>query len=198
MVQEFVPGETLQDRLQRLDETGRVLSIEEAIRYTLDLCDALAYAHQRGIIHRHLQPKNIILSDSRVKIMNFGLADPPSDKWTQTDIAYMPPEQLTGREPGANSDLYALGVFLYEMLTRQLPFQADSTEAMIAQCTSAPPRPPSELNPCIPPQMEDLLLALLAKDPRNRPQTVGKVMQRLEKSWSQFKSPNHKTVKQIA
>ena len=195
LVREYVGGQPVRDWLNQLG-SGVPAPTAQAAGITTGILEGLAYAHERGIIHRHIQPKNIILSGSRVKIMNFGLADPPSSKWTHADIAYMPPEHLTGQELGASSDLYALGVFVYEMLTRQLPFQADTRPALIELCTSAPPRPPSELNPSIPPQIEDLLLALLAKDAQNRPQTASKVLQRLAKGWSLLH--NIKVVKQIA
>ena len=158
--------------------------------------EGLAYAHERAVIHRHIQPKNIILSGDRVKIMNFGLADPPPDTWTDADIVYMPPEQLAEGELCAGSDLYAVGVFVYELLTRRVPFEAPSHAALIEQCLSAFPRPPRELNPDIPPQLEDLILALLAKDTRDRPQSASKVLPRLTKGWALLQNPQ--VIRQIA
>jgi serine/threonine-protein kinase len=195
LVREYVGGDPVRRWLAQL-APGASFPVPQAARITAAILEGLAYAHERGIIHRHIQPKNIILSGDRVKIMNFGLADPPPDKWSDADIAYMSPEQLTGGTLGASSDLYALGVFCYELLTRRVPFEAETCAALIDRCVSSPPRPPSELNPEIPPQMEDLILALLAKDARNRPQSVSKVLPRLARGWSLMQ--NQQAIKQIA
>jgi anti-anti-sigma factor len=188
LVREYVGGQPVRRWLAQL-EPGTMAPIAQAARITTGILEGLAYAHDRAIIHRHIQPKNIILSGQRVKIMNFGLADPPQEQWTHTDVVYMSPEQLRQEKLTKGADLYALGVFLYEMLTRQLPFQGETEEALIEQCLSIPPRPPSELNPEIPHQMEDLILALLAKDVGNRPQTVAKVLPRLAKGWALLLDP---------
>jgi anti-anti-sigma factor len=195
LVREYVGGQTVRSWLDQLGPEG-VAPADQAAAIATGILEGLAYAHERGIVHRHLQPKNILLSDDRVKIMNFGLADPPQAKWTDVDIAYMSPEQLAGEEASACSDLYSVGVFVYEMLTRQLPFQADSRSILLEQCASAPPRPPREINPDITPQMEELLLALLAKEPQNRPQTANKALHRLARGWALLH--NSRFVKQIA
>jgi anti-anti-sigma factor len=183
LVREYVGGQSVRRWLAELDP-DTFAPTAQAARIATGILEGLAYAHKRAIVHRHIQPKNIILSGVRVKIMNFGLADPPSEDWTDEDIVYMPPEQLMAQESTASSDLYALGVLVYEMLTRQMPFKAKTSAELIEQCVSAPPRPPSTHNPDIPPQMEDLILALLAKDAENRPQTVKKVLPRLAKGWA--------------
>ena len=195
LVREYVGGQTVRSWLSQLAPEETV-STTQAASIATGILEGLAYAHERGIVHRHVQPKNILLSGDRVKIMNFGLADPPEGTWSDADIAYMSPEQLAGQETSACSDLYSVGVFVYEMLTRQLPFQADSRSALREECASAPPRPPSELNPGIPPQMEELLLALLAKETHNRPQTAHKVLHRLARGWALLH--DSRLVKQIA
>jgi serine/threonine-protein kinase len=190
-----VGGQPVRSWLNQL-KPGTYAPIAQAAGIATGILEGLAYAHQRGIIHRHIQPKNIILSDDRVTIMNFGLADPPQDTWSDAEIVYMPPEQLAGQKLSASSDLYAFGVFVYELLTRKLPFQADTRPALIEQCMSVSPRAPSELNPSIPPQIEDLLLALMAKEPHNRPQTAHTVLRRLAKGWTLAQDSN--VIKQIA
>jgi anti-anti-sigma factor len=182
LVREFVGGETVRSWLNHL-EPDAVIPAALAEGIATGILEGLVYAHERGIIHRHVQPKNIILSGDRVKIMNFGLADPPQETWSIADVAYMSPEQLEEQELSACSDLYSFGVLLYEILTRHLPFQAETIPALIEQCLSAPPRPLRELNLSIPPRMEALLFALLAKDTQDRPQAAEKVLQRLGKEW---------------
>lgn len=188
LVREYVGGQTVRRWLAEL-EPDTFAPTAQVAGITTGILEGLAYAHQRAIIHRHIQPKNIILSGDRVKIMNFGLADSPSENWTKADIVYMSPEQLKKEELGTGTDLYALGVFIYEMLTRDVPFHAATKTALIEQCISAPPDPPSELNPNIPAQMEELILALLAKDAQDRPPSVSKVLSRLAKGWALMQNP---------
>jgi len=195
LVREFVSGDTVRKWLTQLGP-GTFAPVAQASRITNGILEGLSYAHERAIIHRHIQPKNIILSGDRVTIMNFGLADPPPDKWSDADIVYMAPEQLTEGELSAGSDLYALGVFVYELLTRRVPFEAETTAALIDKCIAAPPRPPKELNPEIPPEMQDLILSLLAKDAQDRPQSVSEVLPRLAKGWVLLQKAHR--VKQIA
>jgi serine/threonine-protein kinase len=195
LVREYVGGQPVRAWLSDL-APGTWPPILQVAKIATGILEGLAYAHNQGIVHGHIQPKNIILSENRVKIMNFGLADPAPDTWTHTDIAYMAPEQLTGQEPSACSDLYSLGIFVYEMLTRKLPFEAETRSGLIARCITHPPQPPSELNPEIPPQMEELLLALLSKESENRPQTAGKVLRRLAKGWAELANPE--SVRQFA
>jgi anti-anti-sigma factor len=195
LVREYVVGQTVRSWLNQ-SSPGKMPPTTQAAAIATGILEGLAYAHERGIVHRHIQPKNILLSEDRVKIMNFGLADLPASKRTDVDVAYMSPEQLAGQEANACSDLYSVGVFVYELLTRQLPFQADSRSASGQPRVSATPRPPSELNPGIPPELEELLLALLAREPRNRPQTASEVLQRLARGWALLH--NSRFVKKIA
>jgi serine/threonine-protein kinase len=188
LVREYVGGQTVRAWLNEL-EPGTLPPIPQVAKIATGILEGLAYAHDQDIVHGHIQPKNIILSGNRVKIMNFGLADPAPDTWTCTDIAYMAPEQLRGQEPSARSDLYSLGIFVYEMLTRQLPFQAENRSALIERCITHPPQPPANLNPEIPLQMEALLLALFSKEREDRPQTAGKVLCRLANGWAALTNP---------
>jgi anti-anti-sigma factor len=186
LVREFVEGQILRSWLKHVEQvpSARALSIARSI------LSGLAYAHQRGIIHRYVQPKNIILSDDQTKIMNFGLADHPEEVWSPSNIVYMSPEQLAQRTLDVRSDLYSFGVLFYELLTRRLPFSADAVEETIEQCTYALPIPPREMNPDIPVSLERTILNLLAKDPEKRQPSALDVLHELQEveSWERSTS----------
>jgi len=174
MVMELVDGSSLEQVLR-----VRKLSVEECIRYTVQALDALAYAHELGIVHRDLKPANIILTRTgNVKITDFGIARTSGDsRLTHTgtalgSIAYMSPEQIQRSTVDARSDLYSLGITLYELLTGQLPFNAESEFAIMSAHVMNPPRPPVELNPAILPHLSQIILRSLEKDPAHRFQTA--------------------------
>ena len=132
MVLEFLPGETLQDRLKRLSDEKRLLTIEESIQYTINICDALGYAHQRGMVHRDIKPANIMLDiHNQAILMDFGIVKiVGGDSHTATGAVvgtarYMSPEIIRAEVPDARADIYSLGVTLYEMLSGRPPFMAD-------------------------------------------------------------------------
>src|ERR671939_1377754 len=175
-VMSYVDGATL---AKRLHEQGR-LSIEEARRIMLEVTDALAYAHGRGVVHRDIKPDNILLNQEtgRAMVTDFGIAraiqEGADSRLTATGVAigtpaYMSPEQAAGdREIDGRSDLYSLGVVGYQMLAGQLPFQANSTPAMMMKHLSAQPRPLGELRPDVPPALLAVVERALAKRPEDR------------------------------
>ncbi len=133
MVMEFIPGETLQSRLKRLNQAGRHLAVKDAIRYTQDTCEAADYAHQRGMIHRDIKPANVMLDvNGKAILMDFGIARiVGGQQHTATGAVigtalYMAPEQIQGLHADARADIYSLGVMLYETLSGRPPFEADS------------------------------------------------------------------------
>ncbi|OGO37296.1 MAG: hypothetical protein A2W35_02280 [Chloroflexi bacterium RBG_16_57_11] len=138
MVQEFVPGETLQERLRRLNKAGQRLPLTEAIRITIDVCSAMGYAHDRGMIHRDIKPANIMLDvQGRAILMDFGIVKiVGSTSHTTTGAVvgtamYMSPDVIRGEAPDARSDIYSLGVTLFEMVSGRPPFQADSAMSLL-------------------------------------------------------------------
>ncbi len=180
LIREYLEGQTLASWLKSLHPGGlpapsKVLAIAKSI------LKGLAYAHERGVIHRYIHPKNIILGD-QVKIMNFGLADHPEETWSPAQVVYMSPEQLAQRELSVRSDLYSFGVLLYTLLTGQPPFGADTIEELIDQCIYAAPVPPTEINQGIPVPLERTILQLLSKDPRSRQFSARVVLEELSET----------------
>jgi serine/threonine protein kinase len=179
IVMELVEGETLHE--QAPDDLGEKLAI------VLEICAALEHAHAQGIVHRDLKPENVMLApDGMARLMDFGLAsrrveapDAP-EGGTAGTVYYLAPEVLKGEPAGVQSDLYALGVMLYELLSGEPPFQGDDPIAVISQHLEAEPKPPSKINPEIRPALEALILRLLSKAPADRPISAASVAEVLE------------------
>ncbi len=159
--------------------------IEKIVPIMQQVCLALAHAHEHGIIHRDLKPENVILTcDGTVKLMDFGLARSISSRLTNEGtilgtVFYLAPEQAQGKAIDPRSDLYSLGVMLYELTTGELPFTADDPLAVISQHIHAPVVPPRARNDQIPPALEALILSLMAKNPKDRPASALGVFERL-------------------
>lgn len=182
LVMELVKGRTLGDVLL---EDGR-FGVDRMVRVGVQLCDALEAAHKLAIIHRDLKPSNIILLDEprgrdHVKVLDFGLAkslaDEGSTTMTQSDAimgtpSYIPPEAVTLMQFDERSDLYSLGVILYEVLAGRLPFNATTVQEMLRQHAYDQPQP---LPPDVAPPVAGFLYRLLSKQPDHRPQTAAEV-----------------------
>ena len=171
IVMEYVPGKTLKSIIR--DRGGLVL--EEAIDISKQLCSATQEAHNRGIIHRDIKPQNVIVkSDGSIKILDFGIAlAKGSMQITQANnvmgsVHYLAPELAKGEPATVQSDIYALGIVLYEMLTGDVPFKADNAvQVAIMQMRNTMPSPRS-INPSIPQSVENIILKATAKDPMMR------------------------------
>jgi len=174
MVLEYVDGVGLDEKLR-----GRPLPPPETIRYVDQILGALGYAHERGVVHRDLKPANILVTAARVvKLTDFGIAQAANTKrLTRTGMAlgslyYMAPEQITSGGIDARSDLYALGVTFFEMVTGQRPIKGDSEYAIMRAQVEQTPVPPVELNPGLPARISGIILKSLAKDPAARFQSA--------------------------
>jgi serine/threonine protein kinase len=184
IVSQYMPGGSVDDLLAGAAE--RRLTVPEAIRVADELCQALDYAHGRGVVHRDLKPGNVWLTEEGgTKLGDFGLAVTgggsrlTSEGMVVGTVAYMAPEQALGREVDARADLYALGALLYECLTGRPPFLGDDAVAVISQQLNSVPMAPFWHNPRVPPALSALVMQLLAKTPEERPGGAALVRQRL-------------------
>lgn len=183
MVMEYVTGSTLKDILLELHSAGKKISQEQAVHIIRESAKALSFAHQRSMVHRDVKPANLMIEeDGRVVLTDFGIAKiVTGTQTTQSGSmigtpAYMSPEQGLGETGDERSDLYSLGVILYEMLTGRLPYDADTPLAIILKHLNDPLIPPRQLNPEIPDWLEQIVLILLAKDPAERFQTADELI----------------------
>jgi serine/threonine-protein kinase len=178
MLMEFVEGVTLDQKLK-----GGPLPPAEAVDYVMQVLSALDYAHARGVVHRDIKPANMMLTPSGVvKLMDFGIARSSADhKLTQTgttvgSLYYMSPEQIQGvAAPDGRSDLYSVGVSLYELVTGKRPFDGDSQFAIMSAHLAGTPVPPVAIDPRLPQLLNDVILMSVAKDANARFQTAGAV-----------------------
>jgi eukaryotic-like serine/threonine-protein kinase len=167
---EFVSGRTLK---QLVTEEGP-LPPDRAVDLTIQVLRALRYAHKHGIVHRDIKPQNVILDEEgQAKVADFGIAHAGASDMTETGsivgtAQYLSPEQAQGRPVSPRSDLYSVGVVLYELLTGRVPFEAESPVTVALKQVSERPVPPSQLQPGIPPALEAVVLRALEKDPARR------------------------------
>jgi eukaryotic-like serine/threonine-protein kinase len=177
IVMEYVEGRTLAEYLTR----GGTLAPRKAAEIAEKVAEALAAAHAQGVIHRDIKPANIMVTrDGRVKVMDFGIArlvaGPDTVEQTAAVLgtaAYLSPEQAQGQTVDARSDLYSLGIVLYEMVTGKPPFTGDSAMAVAYKHVQETPLPPSSLNADVPPRLDAVVMRALAKNPANRYQSAG-------------------------
>ncbi len=185
MVMEYIEGITLKARLQELKDAGQFMPLEEVARLIGQVSEALDYAHARGMIHRDVKPSNILLTlENDAVLGDFGLAKMAEGTGlTKSGLVgtpeYMSPEQAEGRKVDARTDIYSLGVVLYEMLTGQAPFSADTPLAVLVKHIQAPLPLPRRANPHIPPAVERVVLKALSKASESRYERAGQMAQAL-------------------
>ncbi|MDK2784212.1 MAG: eukaryotic-like serine/threonine-protein kinase [Bacillota bacterium] len=183
IVMEYVPGRNLKDYL-RAEGPLPPRTVAEIGR---QIAAALFHAHQRGIIHRDIKPHNILITpEGQVKVTDFGIARAAAaSSLTETGVVlgsvhYFSPEQARGAAVDARSDIYALGVVLYELLTGKLPFEGDSPIAIALRHLDSDPPSPRALRPEVPEALERIILKAMARDPAERYQTAGELQQALK------------------
>ena len=190
LMMEYVSGTILSTIIGARDEkTGvkKELAIGEAVSIGIKVAGALSYAHHHGVIHRDIKPGNIVIGEE-VKLMDFGIAKIRQDpsitlggEHVGTPL-YMAPEQSLGREVDERTDIYSLGVVLYELLTGRPPFLATDDISLISQHMQVTPVAPNLRNPAIPQRLSNLILRMLAKNPDMRPASADEVLAELESS----------------
>jgi eukaryotic-like serine/threonine-protein kinase len=174
----YIAMEVIEGRsLKELILTRGPLPIAQAIAFTLEILDALRFAHRHGIIHRDVKPHNILIGGERLKVTDFGIARAGASQMTEAGsimgtAQYLSPEQARGAPVTASSDLYSVGIVLYEMLTGKVPFSGDSAIEIAMKHLNEVPRPPSKTRPEIPTELDHVVLRALAKAPEDRYQTA--------------------------
>ena len=190
MVMEFIDWGTLQDLMLQQSREGRYLPSAKVLSIMEQVASALDYAHSRGIIHRDIKPSNILLdSGGNAFLSDFGIARMMGvTQFTATGSligtpTYMSPEQCRGEELSPSSDIYSLGIILYEMLTGKVPFTSETTPlAILHKHLTEPPPAPRSLRPDLPVDVEQIVIKALAKDPRDRYPSAGDLARVLKKA----------------
>jgi serine/threonine protein kinase len=183
--------------LRSLLGEGRALPVSQAVSIAAQVAEGLAYAHQHGVVHRDIKPANImVLADGPVKITDFGIARmrAATDELTQTGMMlgspkYMSPEQVIGKRADHRSDIFSLGVILYEMLTGGAPFNGENVTALMYQIVNFAPPAPSAVNPAVPELLNFILAKMLAKPLEQRYQNAQDLAQDLRNCERQIATP---------
>jgi serine/threonine protein kinase len=191
MVMEFIPGVTLKERLTALRVKGDRMPVKDVLAFTQELASALDHAHANGLVHRDVKPANILLREAapthcEAILTDFGIAKILEGvQFTETGLSmgtpdYMSPEQAAGDTVTPQTDVYALGIVVFEMLTGQLPFRADTPAAVLLKHLNTDPPSPRTIDPSVPAALDAVLFRALAKRARERWHSAGEFAAALE------------------
>jgi serine/threonine protein kinase len=181
---EYIEGESLRS----MERTDGGMPVEQALGLARQLAETLVYMHGEGVVHRDLKPENVLVTaEGRTKVMDFGIAlDESARRLTWSGLSstigtpdYMAPEQVSGRRGDVRTDIYSLGVILYEMLTGHLPYSGPNVYNVMRSKTSEDPQPPSAFKPDIDPHLEEIILHAIERNPRDRYATAGEMLEDL-------------------
>ncbi|MEA2241284.1 MAG: eukaryotic-like serine/threonine-protein kinase [Solirubrobacteraceae bacterium] len=191
---EYVAGRTLKELVHETDPPTP-LEPQRAVALAVQILRAARFAHRRGVIHRDFKPQNVIVDDEdRAKVTDFGIARAGASDMTQTGsimgtAQYLSPEQAQGHAVTARSDLYSIGIVLYEMLTGNVPFEAEAAVTIALKQVSEAPVPPSRINPAVTPELEAVVLRALEKEPARRFADADEFIAALDAAGSRIPSP---------
>ena len=192
IVMQYIDGKTLADRINK-----KPLDLQETLELGIQIVEALAEAHAHGIVHRDIKPRNVMINTrGQVKVLDFGLVKLVGNAQVEPDFVgrhsllsrpgeragtppYMSPEQACGMSVDGRCDLFAVGVILYECLSGERPFSGDTDEKILSQVRNLDPPPPSQFNPCVPTELDRVILRALAKEPDARYQSANDLLRDL-------------------
>ena len=183
IVMEYVTGRTLKTLIrQRVEQRGRPLSVEQALELGIQICAGIGYAHRAGLVHCDVKPQNVLVTpDGRVKVADFGIARAMSQASRELGDQlwgtphYFSPEQAAGEPATPASDVYAIGIILFEMMAGRLPFDAETAPALALKHMQEDPPLVTEFNPAVPVQLEQIIKKVLSKEPTGRYRTAGQL-----------------------
>ncbi len=206
IVMEFIDGQTLKDLIS--STSGGALPLKRAMDIGIQMAEGLAAAHEKGIVHRDIKPENVMIrKDGIVQIMDFGLAKLKTagskitrltrEGSTVGTAGYMSPEQVQGQDVDHRSDIFSLGVVLYEILSGQMPFKGVHDTALLYEIVNVDPAPMTALNPALDPNLDAIVLDCLEKDPKERCQSVAEVARDLRRLKRESTRQRHSRITRV-